>query len=254
MRASRPRSRGRRIGDRSRRQDPETAGAAAIHRRWRTERGARTSLARRHAWPVRRAGQWTAGRPATCTPGVVVPRMGCRFARGGGVAQSVRAAGLYPAGSRFESWLPYQRPPAWTPIAALAVCAPRSRTVGCARSGARPPPCPRRPCRRAGGSWPLSGRPIAALAACAPRSRTRPVVRDAPLAIGPTVRALAPVRGLGLAVLSPLSRRSGGPGRSCARGGRGSGCAAGAGRRPTPPAGRGGPPRRRSSARRPDPG
>ena len=26
----------------------------------------------------------------------------------GGVAQSVRAAGLYPAGSRFESWLPYQ--------------------------------------------------------------------------------------------------------------------------------------------------
>ena len=25
----------------------------------------------------------------------------------GGVAQSVRAAGLYPAGSRFESWLPY---------------------------------------------------------------------------------------------------------------------------------------------------
>ena len=29
---------------------------------------------------------------------------------GGGVAQSVRAAGLYPAGSRFESWLPYQQP------------------------------------------------------------------------------------------------------------------------------------------------
>ena len=28
----------------------------------------------------------------------------------GGVAQSVRAAGLYPAGSRFESWLPYQSP------------------------------------------------------------------------------------------------------------------------------------------------
>ena len=32
---------------------------------------------------------------------------GCSIARGG-VAQSVRAAGLYPAGSRFESWLPYQ--------------------------------------------------------------------------------------------------------------------------------------------------
>jgi hypothetical protein len=25
----------------------------------------------------------------------------------------VRAAGLYPAGSRFESWLPYQLSPSW---------------------------------------------------------------------------------------------------------------------------------------------
>ena len=38
--------------------------------------------------------------PADAHPGVASPD--------GGVAQSVRAAGLYPAGSRFESWLPYQ--------------------------------------------------------------------------------------------------------------------------------------------------
>jgi hypothetical protein len=37
----------------------------------------------------------------------------------------------------------------WTPMAALAPSAPRSRTGGCARSGARTPPCPRRPIRTA---------------------------------------------------------------------------------------------------------
>ena len=43
----------------------------------------------------------------------------------GGVAQSVRAAGLYPAGSRFESWLPYHS----------AAPIPRTRAGGGQRDG-----------------------------------------------------------------------------------------------------------------------
>jgi NAD(P)-dependent dehydrogenase (short-subunit alcohol dehydrogenase family) len=77
-------------------------------------RGARTSLAPRHATPGRPVGQWTADGPSTCTPRPG-DRRGGVDSRGGGVAQSVRAAGLYPAGSRFESWLPYH-PPSRTTI------------------------------------------------------------------------------------------------------------------------------------------
>ena len=64
----------------------------------------------------------------------------------------VRAAGLYPAGSRFESWLPYHSVvPAvdgcrvWTTLDCVGASAPRSRGFAPARSGARTPPCQRRP-------------------------------------------------------------------------------------------------------------
>ena len=105
---------------------PGDDGAAAIHRPWRTERGARTSLARRHATPVWPDGQWTPGAAADLYTARRTGR-GVDSGPDGGVAQSVRAAGLYPAGSRFESWLPYHSARRLDGDAALATCAPRSR-------------------------------------------------------------------------------------------------------------------------------
>ncbi len=53
------------------------------------------------------SGQWTPGVAADLYTARRTGR-GVDSRPDGGVAQSVRAAGLYPAGSRFESWLPYQ--------------------------------------------------------------------------------------------------------------------------------------------------
>ena len=75
--------------------------------RWRPRRPARPPIAARGRSAPRadRRAASSAELPTrtTARPGVASPR--------GGVAQSVRAAGLYPAGSRFESWLPYQPRP-----------------------------------------------------------------------------------------------------------------------------------------------
>ena len=63
--------------------------------------GSRSSAARPFRLRDHPAGSRDAARGPTRRPARPSPDLR------GGVAQSVRAAGLYPAGSRFESWLPY---------------------------------------------------------------------------------------------------------------------------------------------------